>query len=95
VSATGRAALDLRELPPPQPLERALAAIDALAEGAFVHLVLVHEPLPLLALLPDRAIAWRVVERGRGETHVICWRRDDAAATQAAAEAAQGLSARP
>lgn len=77
--------LDLRHLPPPQPLEIALQELAALPRGTALRLVLVHEPLPLLALLPDRGIAWACRAVAEGEVHVTCWRAGDAVAAGSAA----------
>lgn len=49
--------LDLRQLPAPEPLERALAAADALAPGAELLLLTPLLPVPLLQLLDARGFA--------------------------------------
>lgn len=51
----GRAAcLDLRRLPAPEPMERALQAVDALAPGAELVLLTPLMPVPLLQVLEQR-----------------------------------------
>jgi len=45
------APLDLRGLAAPEPLERVLDALDNLAPGAALHVLLPHEPYPLYRLL--------------------------------------------
>lgn len=68
---------DLRDLPAPRPLEIALEELARLRAGEGLVLVLVHEPHPLLALLPDRGIAWRCRVVAPGEARVACWREGD------------------
>lgn len=46
--------LDLRHLPAPEPLERAMAAADALAPGAKLEVWTPMLPIPLLQLLDAR-----------------------------------------
>ena len=75
---------DLRDLPPPRPLEVALAELAALPAGACLHLVLIHEPMPLFALLPGRGIEWRVTTAAPGEVHVLLWRVGDELAARLA-----------
>lgn len=82
MTATGEILRDLRDLPPPRPLEVALEELAALPAGACLHLVLVHEPLPLLALLPPRGIEWRVTTTAPGEVHVLLWRAGDEVAAR-------------
>lgn len=53
--------LDLRALPPPEPLLQALAAADALAPGAAVRVLTPLLPLPLLEALTARGLAHRVL----------------------------------
>jgi uncharacterized protein (DUF2249 family) len=53
--ADGRTAcLDLRRLPAPEPMERALQAVDALAPGAELVLLTPLMPVPLLQVLEQR-----------------------------------------
>lgn len=47
---------DLRELPCPLPLERALELADALAAGQAVRVLTPQQPLPLLDLLASRGL---------------------------------------
>jgi hypothetical protein len=48
--------LDLRDLPAPEPMLRALAAVDALAPGAVLVLWTPMRPVPLLQLLAERGL---------------------------------------
>ena len=51
--------LDLRELPAPEPLQRALAAADALEPGQAVEVLTPLLPVPLLDALAARGLSWR------------------------------------
>lgn len=48
--------LDLRALPMPEPLERALAAADALAPGELLSVLTPWMPVPLLQALAERGM---------------------------------------
>jgi hypothetical protein len=52
-----RAELDLRGLPSPEPMQRALAAAEALAPGQSVQVLTPLLPLPLLEVLTARGFA--------------------------------------
>jgi len=62
-----KAPLDLRALPAPEPLERVLDALDRLAPGAALRVLLAREPHPL----------YRMLER-EGWRHRAEWRADGA-----------------
>jgi len=51
-------ALDLRDLPAPEPLLRALEAVDALLPGQRLDLLTPMLPRPLLAELDARGLRW-------------------------------------
>ncbi len=72
--AAGAAAtivLDVRGLPPPEPMERTLEALERLPEGAI--LVQINERVPrfLLPRLVERGFAHEIVERPDGEVRVL------------------------
>lgn len=46
--------IDARWLEPPEPLEKVLAALDALRPGQSIRLLLHREPFPLYPLLAER-----------------------------------------
>lgn len=52
-------AVDLRGLPPPEPLERILAALDA-DRAAPLTFLLSMEPLPLYVILRKAGVRYRV-----------------------------------
>lgn len=53
-SAAAPPVLDLRRLPAPEPMARALQAVDALAPGATLTLLTPLMPMPLLHALDAR-----------------------------------------
>lgn len=88
--------LDVSRLEPPQPLERALAAIDTLATGACLCLLHRREPLLLYPILEQRGYAriTREIPAAGDATpafNVYIWRQHDAAAEAAARRALSQL----
>lgn len=62
--------IDGRDLMPPEPLERTLAALESLAEGEELLLLLYCRPKPLLDILNRNGYEWRESVRDDG-THEI------------------------
>jgi uncharacterized protein (DUF2249 family) len=56
--------LDVSDLPAPEPLERALDALDALAPGDRLLLRHRREPFPLYDFLRQMGYRWEVTEHG-------------------------------
>ncbi len=50
--------IDGRELQPPEPMERTLEALDTLAEGDELLLLLYCQPHPLFNILRKNGYAW-------------------------------------
>lgn len=50
--------IDGREMQPPEPMERTLEALDMLAEGDDLLLLLYCEPHPLYNILRQNGYAW-------------------------------------
>lgn len=50
--------LDVRGLPPCEPFERILKALDELAQGDTLEVVIDREPLPLYDWLRDNHFTW-------------------------------------
>jgi hypothetical protein len=63
--------LDLRHLPAPEPLERAIAAADALAPGAKLEVWTPMLPVPLLQLLDARGFRVRAELLKDGTTRIF------------------------
>ena len=77
-----RTDLDVRELPPPEPLELVLAEIQSLAPGDWVCLRHRQQPYPLYNLLESGGLAWRVHCIGPRDFQIDIWRLGDTAAEQ-------------
>lgn len=63
--------LDNRELDPPEPMVRILAATEALKEGEVLSALLCREPIFLFPELAKRGHAWRGAFEGDGKTYRI------------------------
>ena len=75
--------LDLRRLPSPEPMLRALAAADALLPGQTVQVLTPLTPMPLLELLAARALDVSVSTLPCGGARVLIHRPDGDDATGA------------
>lgn len=62
--------LDLRALPAPEPLLRALAAVDALAPGQALEVLTPLLPRPLLEVLEERGLRWSARDCADGGVRV-------------------------
>ncbi|MBI5512525.1 MAG: DUF2249 domain-containing protein [Deltaproteobacteria bacterium] len=58
--------LDVRDLPPCEPLERVLAALQTLPAGDVLVVTIHREPFPLYALLPRLGCAHSTAPRPDG-----------------------------
>lgn len=63
--------IDARGLEPPEPLERALAAVALLRPGQRLRLLIHREPFPLYALLDEMGCAHRTEALPGGEFTVL------------------------
>ncbi len=68
--------LDVRGLPPPEPLERVLALAGELAYGQVARVRHHRKPIPLFEILRERGFAWQCRETDTGDWEVRLWRRD-------------------
>lgn len=73
-SARADTCLDLRALPAPGPLERAIAATEALAAGGRIDLLTPQMPYPLIQLLGERGFEVAAERRADGSAHVLVQR---------------------
>jgi uncharacterized protein (DUF2249 family) len=64
--------IDGRELQPPEPLHRVLAALDDLGAGDELILLLYCHPAPLIAILQRNGYGWQeaVLEDGTHEIRI-------------------------
>jgi uncharacterized protein (DUF2249 family) len=63
--------MDNRDLDPPEPMVRILAATEALKEGEVLSALLCREPIFLLPELAKRGHAWRGAFEADGKTYKI------------------------
>ena len=66
--------LDVRGLPPCEPMEQILAGSDRLLPGQRLRALVSREPLPLFPLLEQRGFDWRVVALVEGRCELLIWR---------------------
>ena len=66
----------------PEPLLRALAALDGLASGEFLHLLSHRDPILLYPLLAQQGFLCESLDRA-GTVHVLIWRAGDVVAERA------------
>lgn len=67
---SGVTLIDGRDMQPPEPLERALEALDTLADGDELVLLLYCQPQPLFNILRRNGYVWRETVQDDG-THEI------------------------
>jgi uncharacterized protein (DUF2249 family) len=63
--------MDNRDLDPPEPMVRILAATEALKKGEVLSALLCREPIFLIPELAKRGHAWRGAFEGDGKTYRI------------------------
>jgi TusA-related sulfurtransferase len=66
--------LDARELEPPEPLERTLAALDELLPGQRLRLLLPREPYPLYGILERNGYRHQTEPHPDGYYTILIWR---------------------
>jgi tRNA 2-thiouridine synthesizing protein A len=74
--------LDLRGLEHPEPLLRALAALNELAAGEYLRLLSHRDPLLLYPLLAQQGFAYERPAEQAKTVEVLIWREGDAVAEQ-------------
>lgn len=75
--------LDVRDLVPPEPLERVLAAVKILGDGQYLRVRHHREPFPLYAFLEESGFAWRTRPGHDIPFEIFIWRRNDERAQSA------------
>lgn len=69
--------LDVRGLPPCEPLERILVGCNQLVPGQRLRALVSREPLPLFPLLEQHGFDWRVIALVEGRCELLVWRAGD------------------
>jgi uncharacterized protein (DUF2249 family) len=62
--------IDGREMQPPEPMERTMEALDTLADGDEVVLLLYCQPHPLFTILKNNGYAWSEDLRADGTREI-------------------------
>jgi hypothetical protein len=75
--------LDVRDLEPCEPLERALEATTGLGPGEFLHMLHRREPFLLYPILAKRDFCWQTVRVDEERYDVYVWRIADEVARRA------------
>ena len=77
--ARGERVLDVRELEPPQPMVRVLAALRELPRGSWLLMKHRRVPVPLYPILDEQGFEHRTRPNDAGEVEVRIWHTDDPA----------------
>jgi len=72
--------VDVHELQPPEPMQRALDALDTLAEGQYLKIIHRMQPFPLYDILSDNGFKYKVVDGEVRVFDIYVWRAKDEAA---------------
>ncbi|KAF1700448.1 DUF2249 domain-containing protein [Pseudoxanthomonas suwonensis] len=86
--------LDLRHLPPPEPLQHILEALDALPARAVLVALTPFRPVPLLPMLEAQGSAWRLADLPEGGCRIAIWRRPRTGSASTSAPAPGAATAR-
>jgi len=81
--AGGERRLDVRDLEPPEPLERAVAALPGLGPGDYLHMLHRREPLLLYELLEGWGYRYLACRGPEAPWEIYIWREGDEAAERA------------
>lgn len=76
--------LDVSELDPPAPLQEALSALDSLAEGDYLRLLLKRDPVYLYPLLLLQGYEYEKHTVAHDSYEILIWHKGDREAWQAA-----------
>lgn len=65
--------LDVRGLEPPEPMERALGALDRLQPGDQLLMIIDRQPRPLYRILNSNGYAYRETLKPEGVFEILIW----------------------
>jgi uncharacterized protein (DUF2249 family) len=71
----GERLLDVRELEPPEPLERVLELLDTLAAGDSLRMLHRRQPNLLYPILEREGFAHRTTTTAEGDFEILIWRK--------------------
>ncbi len=66
--------LDVRDLEPPEPFQRALDTLAMLQPGSQLRMLHYREPFPLYAILRERGFTHRTTQLTDGSYEILIWR---------------------
>ena len=69
--------LDVHELQPPEPMQRALDALDKLSEGQYLKIIHRMQPFPLYDILLDNGFKYKVTNGRISAFDIYVWRAKD------------------
>lgn len=72
--------IDVHELQPPEPMQRALDALDSLADGQYLKIIHRMQPFPLYDILSDNGFKYKVTDGEISAFDIYVWRAKDKAA---------------
>jgi len=73
VAAPAKERLDVRGLPPCEPMERILARLDAMPDGCRLEAVLDRDPALLYPILDARGWRWRRIALTADRCELLIW----------------------
>ncbi|MFW2374371.1 MAG: DUF2249 domain-containing protein [Gammaproteobacteria bacterium] len=68
--------LDVHNLQPPEPMEKAIDALDTLAAGEYLKMIHRMQPFPLFNILTENNFKYRVMPGDKG-FNIYIWKMDD------------------
>lgn len=68
--------LDVHDLQPPEPMEKAIDALDKLATGEYLKMVHRMQPFPLFNILTENNFKYKVKPGEKG-FDIFIWKNDD------------------
>ena len=71
----GERLLDVRELEPPEPLERVLELLDTLAAGDALRMLHGRQPNLLYPILEREGFAHHTTTTAEGDFEILIWRK--------------------
>ena len=69
--------LDVSKLPPVEPMERILEALQGLSAGDWLQVRHRQQPYPLYNLLREGGFSWSVSSKGPADFEIRIWRQGD------------------
>jgi len=68
--------LDVHDLQPPAPMEKAIEALDKLADGEYLKMIHRMQPFPLFNILTENNFKYKVKPGEKG-FDIFIWKNDD------------------